>query len=237
LISSKAFKQSVISRGVYEKNIIYFPNWAEDVFFKKEFNEPDLKDYGIDQTSLKIMFAGNIGAAQDLGNVMKAIEITSRSEYHVSWLFVGDGRKIEWMKSRVSEMNLNTKVFFLGQHPVEQMPSFFRTTDVMLISLKNAKIFTYTAPAKIQTYMASSKPILAMISGEAADIITQAKCGLVSEAGDYQSLFQNTIKFALMSKQERDELGKNGYNFCTKYFSKEKAINIIISLIQFTDRE
>ena len=222
LISSKSFTSSVISRGIDEKNIIYFPNWAEDVFLKKEFIEVDLKDYGIDQDSLKIMFAGNIGAAQDLENVMKAIELTSRSEYSVSWLFAGDGRKLEWMKKSVEELNLNKNVFFLGQHPVEQMPSFFHTADVMLISLKNEKIFSYTAPAKIQAYMASSKPILAMISGEGANIINEAKCGFVCDAGDYESLFQNALKFAQMSKNEKEEMGKNGYNYIKTFFQKKK---------------
>ena len=128
-------------------------------------------------------------------------------------------------------MNLNSKVFFLGQHPVEQMPSFFHTTDVMLISLKNEKIFTYTAPAKIQAYMASSKPILAMISGEAANIINEAKCGLVADAGDASSLSNNALKFARMSSQEREEMGENSYNYYQSYFSKDKAISTLIDLI------
>ena len=231
LISSKAFASSIISRGIEEKNIIYFPNWAEDVFLKNEFVGVDLKDFGIDQNSLKIVFAGNIGAAQDLENVMKAIELTSRSEYQVSWLFAGDGRKLGWIKKTVDDLNLNNKVIFLGQHPVQHMPSLFRAADVMLISLKSERIFTYTAPAKIQAYMASSKPILAMISGEGANIITEAKCGLVSDAGDASSLSQNALLFARMNIQEREEMGKNGYNYYQTYFSKEKALSKLIDLI------
>ena len=53
LISSQAFKESITGRGIDEKRIIYFPNWAEDVYLKKEFNEPDLKDYGIDQNFIE----------------------------------------------------------------------------------------------------------------------------------------------------------------------------------------
>ena len=231
LISSKAFKPSLLSRGTDEKNIIYFPNWAEDLFLQKEIEKTDLNEYGVDQYSLKIMFAGNIGAAQDLENVINAIDLTSRSGSNITWLFVGDGRKLEWMKNTVKEKNLAEKVFFLGQHPVERMPSFFNAADVMLVSLKNEYIFSLTAPAKIQTYMASSKPILAMISGEGAGIIKESGCGLVSNAGDYESLYQNAIRFAKMSIPEREELGRNGYNSYINEFAKEKTLAKLQTII------
>ena len=233
LISSWAFKQSVVSKGVNESRIIYFPNWAEDVFLKNEYTPVDLTDYKIDNDSLKIMFAGNIGAAQDMESVMSAIELTAKGEKPISWLFVGEGRRLDWMKNRVRELNLNQSVFFIGQHPVDLMPSYFQIADVMLISLKNEKIFSLTTPAKIQAYMASSKPILAMISGEGAKIISEAKCGLVSDAGDSSSLALNAVKFAQMKVMEREELGKNGYKYYQDFFSKEKAFSTLIDLINF----
>ena len=170
------------------------------------------------------MFAGNIGEAQDMDNVMKAIEITSKDEAKINWIFIGEGRKTDWMKERVKELNLEKSVFFLGQFPIEQMPSFFNAADVMLVTLKDRKIFSYTAPAKIQAYMASSKPILAMINGEGADIITESNCGFVSNAGDYESLAKNVLKFSNTSEQERIEMGKNGYNYYNTFFSKQKAM-------------
>jgi glycosyltransferase involved in cell wall biosynthesis len=231
LISSRAFEQSVVSKGVDESRIIYFPNWAEDVFLKNEFTPVHLTDYKIASDSLKIMFAGNIGAAQDMEGVMSAIEIASKGDNPISWLFVGEGRKLDWMKSRARELNLDQSVFFIGQHPVDLMPSYFRIADVMLISLKNEKIFSLTAPAKIQAYMASSKPILAMISGEGAKIINEAKCGLVSDAGESSSLALNAIKFAQMKVKDREEFGKNGYKYYQEFFSKEKAFSTLIDLI------
>lgn len=231
LISSRAFRQSIVSKGVDDNRIIYFPNWAEDVFLTNEFSSVNLKNYNIDKDSLKIMFAGNIGTAQDMENVLTAIDLTSKEKYSINWLFVGEGRRIEWMKNRVSDLNLEKNVFFLGQQPIDLMPSFFKIADAMLISLKNEKIFALTAPAKIQAYMASSKPILAMISGEGADIIKEAKCGLVCDAGDASSLAKNALKFARMNVQEREEMGKNGYKYYNTFFSKEKAFSTLIDII------
>ena len=231
LISSKAFRQSIMGKGVEENKIIYFPNWAEDVFLKNEIAPVDLLKYNINEESLKIMFAGNIGSAQDMENVINAIEITSKDNYKICWIFIGDGRKANWMKERVQELNLENSVFFLGRYPIEQMPSFFKLADVMLVTLKDKKIFSYTAPAKIQAYMASCKPILTMINGEGAQIIDEANCGLVSNAGDYKSLAMNAEKFALMDTKQRIEMGKRGYDYYHLYFSKQKAIDSLINLL------
>lgn len=231
LIGSNAFRNPIMSKGVDENKLIYFPNWAEDVYLTQAFNRVDFTEYKIDKDSLKIMFAGNIGAAQDMENVMAAIELTSHEKYRINWIFVGEGRRMEWMKNRVNELNLEKNVFFLGQHPVELMPSFFKIADVMLISLKNKKIFSLTAPAKIQSYMASSKPILGMISGEGADIITNANCGFVCNAGDYEKLAKNVLKFSNTSEQGRIEMGKNGYIYYNRFFSKQKAITTLINIL------
>ena len=232
LISSKAFRSSIMNKGVAENKIVYFPNWAEDIFLKNDFAKIDLAKYNINKDSLKIMFAGNIGAAQDMDSVMRAIEITSKSKSAINWIFIGEGRKTDWMKQRVHDLHLEDFVFFLGQFPMEQMPSFFRLADVMLVSLKDKKIFSYTAPAKIQAYMSSSKPILAMINGEGADIIKEANCGMVCGAGDYESLAINITKFAESSEQERIKMGKNGYDYYSFYFSKQKAMDSLIRLIK-----
>ena len=79
--------------------------------------------------------------------------------------------------------------------------------------------------------MASSKPILAMINGEGAGIIEEAKCGLTGMAGDANSLVENALKFARMSTNEREEMGKNGFRYYQNYFSKDRAYKTLFELI------
>lgn len=230
LISSKAFRQSIVAKGADENKIIYFPNWAEDIFLKNDFTQIDLTKYKIDNDSLKIMFAGNIGEAQDMESVIKAIEKTQMNAQKIKWIFIGEGRKTNWMKERVKELKLEDVVLFLGQFPVELMPSFFKLADAMLVTLKNKQIFSYTAPAKIQAYMASAKPILAMINGEGANIIEDANCGIVCNAGNYEGLAKNVIKLSSLTESQRYEVGENGYEYYNKYFAKQKAIESLIKL-------
>ncbi len=57
----------------------------------------------------------------------------------------------------------------------------------MLFSLEKEYIYSITIPAKVQTYLACGKLILAMVEGEASAIIKDAK-GLVKNILEFSSL-------------------------------------------------
>ena len=65
LVSSKGFIDSIKKRGISKNKIIYFPQWAEEIF-KPLIPKQKLLEK-IPNHSFKIMFAGNIGEAQDFG--------------------------------------------------------------------------------------------------------------------------------------------------------------------------
>jgi colanic acid biosynthesis glycosyl transferase WcaI len=68
------------------------------------------------------------------------------------------------------------------------MPSFFRSADALLVSLKREPIFAMTIPGKVQSYLAAGIPILAMLDGEGARVIEELGAGLVCPAGDGNAL-------------------------------------------------
>ena len=55
------------------------------------------------------------------------------------------------------------------------MPNFINFADALLISLKDEEIFNLTPPNKLQSYMASQKPIIGSLNGEGAKIIKISK--------------------------------------------------------------
>jgi glycosyltransferase involved in cell wall biosynthesis len=231
LISSEGFKASIVSKGIIPENIIYFPNWAEDIFTEnKTLREVNI-GANIPADALKIMFAGNIGEAQDMENVFKAIQLSQQQQINIYWIFIGDGRKRNWIESQVSIANLSNKVIFMGNHSIEMMPSFFEKADIMLVSLKDEPVFSTTVPAKLQAYMASHKPILAMLNGEGARIVEEAGCGFSSNSNDFAGLLSNAEKFIRMSVAERIAMGDNGYNYYEKMFSFNAAISKLKSTL------
>jgi glycosyltransferase involved in cell wall biosynthesis len=98
----------------------------------------------------------------------------------------------------------------------------------MLVSLKDEYIFSLTVPGKIQSYMASSKPILTMLNGAGSDVVFEANCGFTANAGDYKELSRNVLKSFALSTEVFDELGSNAFSYYKENYSKEKIIDNFI---------
>ena len=219
LVSSKLFEGSIKLRSD-NKRIIYFPNWAESLYenpeIKKDLELPVLPN------GFNIMFAGNIGEAQDFETILKAANLTKTES--INWVLIGDGRKLNWVKSQVKDHDLHN-VYIFGRFPIEKMPAFFQSADVMLLTLKKSPISELTVPAKLQAYMASGKIILGAINGEAKSIINNNNIGLASESGDFNSLSSNAIFLKNLSTPQKILLESNSKNLYFKEFSKNVLLN------------
>ncbi|MDC8105117.1 glycosyltransferase family 4 protein [Chryseobacterium sp. PTM-20240506] len=227
LITSQGFRKSINQKGNFDDKIIYFPNWAEDTISEgnKDFPIPSLPD------GFKVMFAGNIGEAQDLDNIVKAA-LELRDKKDIKFILVGDGRKMPFVKEFIEEHQLQETVFTMGRFPVEAMSSFFDKADVMLVTLKDDPIFNLTVPAKLQAYMSASKPVIAMLNGEGADNVKEADCGFTVSAGDYQSLANTILKASGLSKEVLTQLGENSRRYYEDNFRMSSCISNLENIIK-----
>ena len=224
LMSSRGFGKSILAKGPFESKLVYFPNWSEDMAtVMSDSRTPCLPE------GFRVVFAGNVGEAQDMPSVMKAAELLKGCG--VSLVIVGDGRKMDWVREYVAEHSLENVVHLAGIHPPEEMPLFFREADVLFLSLRNDYIFSLTAPAKLQSYMASGKPVIAMTGGETADLIADAGCGFSCAAGDFTAFTDCIIRMKSMSPEERACLGENGRRFYMKNFRKDNCIDHLCAIL------
>lgn len=228
LLQSEAFVSSVKDKGVTENQIGYIPNWAEDLYSDKSkvFIE---KYVNIIPKGFVVMFAGNIGEAQDFDSILKAAVLTKEFQ-DIKWVVVGDGRKKAWVESEIIRLGLQETFFLLGRYPMEEIPSFFVHADAMLLSLKNEYIFSLTIPSKVQSYMAFGKPIIGMLDGIGAAVIAKAACGYVSGAGDYRYLAQNVIKAYRQELNILLNMGVNGKKYYDSNFSKKIVVDRLIDI-------
>lgn len=202
--------------------IRYFPSWSEDVF--AEADAPPAAEVPSTSGTFSVLFAGNVGEAQDLPAVLDAAE-RLRDQPHVRWLIVGDGRKSEWLQAEVKRRGLDRQVLLLGRHPVERMPSFYAHADALLVSLKKDPVFSLTIPGKVQSYLVSGIPILGMLDGEGADIIRTADAGLTCGAGDGAGLADAVLHMAAMSPGERAAMGARGRAFAENEFDRNTLMD------------
>lgn len=227
-IQSKQFAESILEKGDFQSKLVYAPNWAEDIYVD---NKGDKKKYQkLIPEGFIVMFAGNLGAGQDLDTIIRAF-YELREKKQIKLVILGDGsRKIE-AEEKVRELGLTDTVFFLGRYPSQEMPNFFTHADCLLVSLKGKekKHHNYTIPSKTQSYMAYGKPILSVADGAANEVIMEANCGLTAKSGAYVALAKNILAMSEMDSSDLRKMGRNGEDFYDKNFKKEKVIDTILS--------
>lgn len=215
---SHGFLDNIVQYCSDPKKIRYFPNWAEEVFHSTDIvSAPEVPAQA---GTFNILFAGNLGEAQDFPAVLDAAE-SLKNNAAIRWLIVGDGRMTDQVRDEVARRGLAHCFLLLGRFPLERMPSFYVHADAALVSLKRAPVFALTIPGKVQSYLMAGIPLVGMLDGEGARVIREANAGLVCSAGDSAGLAQSVLKLSAMSKKERDRLGENGRAYAQKEFSRE----------------
>jgi len=219
---SHGFLGSIAKYCNDDSKIRYFPSWAEEVFAVE--NVKPAPEIPQKDDVFTVLFAGNIGEAQDMPAVLNAAE-QLKDNPGVRWVVVGDGRKSDWLKSEVIRRDLQDRVLLPGRFPVERMPSFYAHADALLVSLKRDPVFSMTIPGKVQSYLLVGKPLLGMLDGEGAAVISDAGAGLSCDAGDAAGLAEAVLALAAMTPEQRKQLGLSGQKYAQQEFGRSQLID------------
>jgi colanic acid biosynthesis glycosyl transferase WcaI len=220
-VQSRSFVRKVLEHARANPRIEYLPSWSEAL------PSPDAVDFAPEVERrpdlFTILFAGNIGETQDFPSIVEAARLL-RDAPDVRLVVVGDGRMAEWVKDQIKERKL-TNIVMAGAFPLERMSSFYKHADVLLVALKAEPIFAMTIPGKVQSYLASGRPVLAMLDGEGGDVIKRSKAGIAVPAGDPRSLADAVLKMKSMSPGALFEMGQAGLDYSTAEFERATLIS------------
>ena len=227
LVQSPSFKEYLMAQGVDEKKIIYYPYYAES-FYDIVDPKPDID--AIFYKKLNLVFAGNIGVAQSFDTIIESAKIASRMFDDFQFIILGEGRDKKRVLDKIESMSLTNNFKFLGSFPPEEMPKFFASADALVVSLKKTKIFSMTIPGKLQSYLASGKPIIASLDGIGAEIIKESSSGYVTPSEDHHGLAKSIISFDKLSLEQRSKLGVNARKYFEKEFERDKLLLKLIDI-------
>jgi len=229
LIQSKAFSPLIEKLGVESSRILYFPNSAEK-HYKPVNVDQNASERAVLPNGFKVMFAGNIGAAQDFSTILDAAEKV-KGFLDLHWVIIGDGRLRTWVEAQIIKRGLMRTVHLLGRYPVEAMPQFFSLADALLVTLKKEPIFELTIPSKVQSYLACAKPIIAALDGEGARVIKEAGAGLTCPAEDPDALVEAVLSLYGKSEDERCLIGERGRRYFEQHFERDMLLTRLEKLM------
>ncbi|NLT10939.1 MAG: glycosyltransferase family 4 protein [Clostridiaceae bacterium] len=161
------------------------------------------------------VFAGNIGPAQALEVLVDAVALVAQQSANAGFRFivVGDGMSKQAVLDKVREKAMENYFEFIGFQPLTEIQKFHELADVLFVSLADEPLFDIMIPAKVQSYMAAGKPILASLNGEGADVIRDSGSGLTCQAMSSEELAKAILEFMDLPESRLLEMGRNASEF------------------------
>lgn len=217
--TSPSFVEAICNREVPvdKSKVHYWPQYAEEFYQPSEKKAvPEIPD----DDSFKVIFTGNIGTAQGLDILPKTAKLLKNED--VKFVIVGDGRYLSTLKKEINDNGVNEKFILVPRQPAQRIPALLCACDAAFISFKDDPLWTMTIPAKLQSYMACSMPIIAAAQGETRRIIEEAQCGYCCDIGNVEALAE-LIKQIV--KDDLSVLRKNSQKYCEEHFNKKKLMD------------
>ncbi len=211
LITSRMFRPYLQENfAISDEKIGYLPQYASGQF--DDLPQTPTKD------TVDLMFAGNVGAAQSLSTVLQAADIF-RDVENLRFHIVGDGSELGNLQQMAKDKDLHNVVFH-GRKPPEEMPRYYAMADAMVVTLTADPFIGITLPAKVQSYMAAGKPVIAAANGEIPTVLADAGCGFCAPAEDGVAFAQAVLQF--LDCPEKEKLGQNAREYYEKHFTREQ---------------
>lgn len=218
---SRAYIPLLNERAGSRSRISYLPNWGDGRAEDRTAAQPLAEGGGKD--GFDIYYLGNLGHAQGFAAVLDAVE--AAGEDGTRWHFVGAGSAAGWMADEVARRGLGARVRFHGLVAADQLPDFYRQADALLVTLKPDPLFAMTVPSKVQSYLATGVPIVAMLDGEGARVVEDAGAGVTCPAGDSAALLAAVRKLRALPPQARQAMGESARRYYDSQFSFARVID------------
>jgi len=233
VVLSPGFRSTLVERGVPEEKVSVIYNWAAEMPESSDTSPADVFD---PNDTFRVLFAGNMGAAQGLTAVLDAAQEVAKHRTGIAFYLMGSGVEVENLKQYCLDNHIGNVRFVPGV-PLSEVQGFLKRADCLLVHLRKDPLFAITIPSKTQAYFLSGKPILMAVEGDAAELVVKAKAGLVAEPENPRSIAASVLEMFEMGPERRAELGENGRRFYVSELSLAKALDKYETLLLDKRRE
>ena len=157
--------------GVPRSRLRFVPVWVDG----EEYATDPVADHS--STNAAVVYAGNLGPAQQLDTVIKAAALLEDNGDRVCFDFYGAGAEEANLRALAQELGLRT-VRFHGRVSPEEARRVSGRAFAQIVSLRRDPLFSMTVPSKVSACFAAGAPILYALQGEAAEILEQSGGGI-----------------------------------------------------------
>jgi glycosyltransferase involved in cell wall biosynthesis len=215
VINSLAFQEHIQKKAtIAPQKITFIPNGA----VREELVSPT----NIDDNDKKIIYAGNLGLAQDTEFIHELVPLLN--EQGIKLTIIGYGINKKQLINSIKEYKNVTVV-----NPMTRKACFkiIAEHDLGLVTLKDKEVFKTVLPGKIIDYLTCGVPIVGVIDGYAKEIVEKERVGIASMGSDPQQILTH-INALLDNDELRKEMSQRAQQLILKEFNWDTNIEKLV---------
>lgn len=225
------FYNTIVDRFEDRSKLHIIPNFVDTDLYKSGVSTAEL-DVSLfpENDNIKLLYAGNIGWAQDWKPLVKLAEKTRNLP--VEYFLIGMGKMRSWVEEQKQTLGLD-KLHILDYQPRHLMPAILAYSDLQYIFM-TPESEGMGFPSKVYTIMACGRPLL-VCSGENTPIVNFLKpigCAkLITDHDLDRKTDEMTQWLAGMTREKLREMGAKGEAIVKAEYAKEIVTNKYVGLV------
>jgi len=232
VVVSEGFRANLISRGVPPGKVHTIRNGVTlDHFDPSAGPDPAIRArLGARQNDCLVLYVGTHGISQGLSCVADAAALLVGER--VQFAFVGDGADKARLRSVVAKLGL-PNVTMLPGVPHSEVPALLAAADICVAPLRHVPLFSTFIPSKIFEYLAAARAVVGSVTGEAAQILTEAGAVVVPPADS--AALARAIGELAADHPRRLAMGRQGRAYVERCFDRVALAREYRKLIELAE--
>ena len=226
------FYDTIVDRFEDRSKLHIIPNFVDTDLYKSGVSTAELdKRLFPENDNIKLLYAGNIGWAQDWKPLVKLAEKTRNLP--VEYFLIGMGKMRSWVEEQKQTLGLD-KLHILDYQPRHLMPAILAYSDLQYIFM-TPESEGMGFPSKVYTIMACGRPLL-VCSGDNTPIVNFLQPIGCAKLVTNHDLEQKTDEMAewlrSMSREKLREMGSKGEAVIRAEYTKDIVASKYVELCE-----
>jgi colanic acid biosynthesis glycosyl transferase WcaI len=212
ICSTRGTLEKFHEEGIPLERLEYIPVWVDGV----DRGNP-VSPTQADADVPSIVYAGNLGPAQQLETVVAAADLLLQRGRRVRFDLYGAGSSEGDLRQMASGVG---NVAFHGRVTPDEVFGISSAAFAQIVILRSTPLFRSTIPSKLFFCMAAAAPMLYGLEGESAQLAEQSGGGIAFESADPTSLADAVERLLELPAEQRLEMRGRLRAFYQQNFSR-----------------
>ena len=227
----QVFYDTIVGRFEDPSRLHVIPNFVDTDLYRPGVGHMDLnRDLFPETESIRVLYAGNIGFAQDWEPLVELARATRGKP--IDYFVIGEGVRKDYLVESKQSLGLDN-LHVLPYQPRDLMPQILDYSDLQFIFM-NPEMDMQGFPSKVYTVMACGRPLL-VCSGAGTPIVNFLSgigCAKLITNRDIAVKVPEMAEWLSSVSQERlREMGEKGLDQICAHYSKDIVTGQYVELI------